>query len=45
MYNTYVMFYSMHMHASLPSLSPSEAMHQRVLYCDISDITNHWTDK
>ena len=26
-------------------LLPSEAMHQRVLYCDISDITNHKTDK
>ena len=26
-------------------LLPSEAMHQRVLYCDISDITNHRTDK
>ena len=26
-------------------LLPSEAIHQRVLYCDISDITNHRTDK
>ena len=25
-------------------LLPSEAMHQRVLKCDISDITNHSTD-
>ena len=25
-------------------LLPSEAVHQRVLYCDIFDITNHSTD-
>ena len=29
----------------LNKLLPSEAIHQRVLYCEISDITNHRTDK
>ena len=28
----------------LAYLLPSKAMHQRVLYCDISDITNRSTD-
>jgi len=28
----------------LIELLPSEAMHQRILYCDISDTTNHSTD-